>query len=182
MKKNMKKAQMGGSYAQRRAYKSAGASKSKTASGEKSVTKGVGNINDSMERLKGKSFGPAKSSGSKGPVKSGGKSAASVTQQKSNDAYYSKLAGSSDKKDSASKPAKRKLVRTAAATISAPKREMPSTAVTAPKASGIQSRPEGRKYSEKEIKIMEAMKKGKKADGTMKTSAQRKIQRIRRSK
>ena len=177
----MKKAQMGGAYAQRRAYKTAGASKSKTASGEKSVTKGVGNINDSMERLKGKSFGPAKSSGLKGPVKSGGKSAASVTQQKSNDAYYSKLAGSNDNKGSASKPAKRKLVRTATPAISA-KREMPSTAVTAPKASGIQSRPEGRKYSEKEIKIMETMKKGKKADGTMKTSAQRKIQRIRRSK
>ena len=140
------------------------------------ASKGTGDIMSTMEKNKGKSFGPSTSS-SKGPVKPGGRSAASVTKQKSNDAYYSKLANPTGKKTSA--PAKAKVVRTATPTITAPKREMPS-GISKPSVKGVDT--SKKTYSAKDQKIAAAMQKGKKKDGTMKASAQRKIQRIRKSK
>lgn len=85
-------------------------------------------------------------------------------------------------KKKSSTPAKKKVVRTEGPKVNKANREAPSTSVSAPKPSGIQSRKEGKSYSSKDIKMMEAMKKGKKADGTMKASAQRKIARLRRKK
>jgi len=112
----------------------------------------------------------------KGPVKPGGKPGLNVDQKKSADAYYSKLAG--NKPASSTAPAKRKVTRTAAATISAPKREMPST-MSKPSTPGIQKGPEKRKFSDTEVKTMTAMKKGTQANGTMSEGAQRKISSIR---
>lgn len=78
--------------------------------------------------------------------------------------------------------AKRKPVRTASVAVAGPKREMPSSTISKPSTSGIQKGPEKRKFSDKEIKMMEIMQKGKKKNGTLKASAQRKIQKIRKSK
>lgn len=138
--------------------------------------KGTGDIMSTMEKNKGKSFGPSTSS-SKGPVKPGGRSAASVTQQKSNDAYYSKLANPSGKKTST--PAKARVVRTTTPAIAAPKREMPS-GMSKPSAPGIQSKPEGRQATPAEIKAMTALKKGTKKDGTVRAGAAGKAKTIMR--
>lgn len=64
----------------------------------------------------------------------------------------------------------KKVTRTVAAEFSAPKRELGKFS-----APGIQKGPEKRKFSDTQIKIMEAMQKEKQADGTMSASAQMKI-------
>lgn len=115
----------------------------------------------------------------KGPVKPGSRSAASVTQQKSNDAYYSKLANPTGKKASTPAKAKAKVVRTATPAITAPKREMPS-GISKPSVPGIQSKPEGRQYTPAEIKAMTALKKGTKKDGTVRAGAAGKAKTIMR--
>lgn len=144
------------------------------------ASKGTGDIMSTMEKNKGKSFGPSTSS-AKGPVKPGARSAASVTQQKSADAYYTKLAGGAKKPTGSGAP-KRKPTRTASATIAAPKREMPSMSLPKPSAPGIQSKPkvEGREYTPAEIKAMTALKKGTKKDGTVKAGAAGKAKTIMR--
>ena len=72
-------------------------------------------------------------------------------------------------------PSKRKVVRTASAAVSAPKREMPGMTMSKPSTPGIQKGPEKRSYSANQTKIMEAIQKGKQSDGTMSASAQMKI-------
>ena len=74
-------------------------------------------------------------------------------------------------------PAKKKIVRTESKAIDVPKREKPSLNIKTP-AKGIDKGPEKRKFTDAEVKIMGIMKKGKKDDGTMKESAQRKIKSI----
>jgi hypothetical protein len=76
-------------------------------------------------------------------------------------------------------PAKKKIVRTKSEPITSPKNEKPSLNIKTPKTKGIDKGPEKRKFTDAQIKIMEVMNKGKKDDGTMKESAQRKIQSIR---
>jgi hypothetical protein len=80
-------------------------------------------------------------------------------------------------------PAKKKIARTKSEPIAAAKdarkNEMPSLKTIKAPTKGIDKGPEKRKFTDAQIKIMEVMKKGKKDDGTMKESAQRKIQSIR---
>lgn len=140
--------------------------------------KGTGDIMSTMEKNKGKSFGPSTSS-SKGPVKPGGKAAPNPAQQKSADDYYTKLAGGAKKPASGGAP-KRKVTRTASAAISAPKREMPSMSLSKPSTPGIQSKPEGRQATPAEIKAMTALKKGTRKDGTVKAGAAGKAMTIKR--
>ena len=63
--------------------------------------------------------------------------------------------------------------------IKVPERKKPELKVAAPLDKTIKTGPEKRKFSDAEVKIMEIMKKGEKKDGTMKESAQRKIQAVR---
>ena len=147
------------------AYSAYKANKAKKAESSPSTGEGI---------KKYMTSGPSSNATTKGPVKPGARSAASVTQQKSADSYYSKLAGN---KPSGS-PAKRKVVRTTSAAISAPKREMPS-GISKPSVPGVQKGPEKRQFSDTEVKTMTAMKKGTQANGTMSEDAQRKIASIR---
>ena len=115
------------------------------------------------------------------------KSSTSTKSEKKSDGYsdYMKTVQGESFKVSAPKeekkkaPAKKKIVRTESKAIDVPKREKPSSSIKAPATKGIQKGPEKRKFTDAQIKIMEVMKKGKKDDGTMKESAQRKIQAIR---
>jgi hypothetical protein len=80
--------------------------------------------------------------------------------------------------------AKRKPVRTTSVGYSLGKNKMPSSTIrndkdSRPSVPGIQKGPAKRKFTDNQIKIMEIMKKGKQADGTMSESAQRKIQAVR---
>jgi hypothetical protein len=61
---------------------------------------------------------------------------------------------------------KRKVVRTASAAVSAPKREMPSMSMSKPSAPGVSKGPEKKEYSKTESKIageIQKMKSGKNA-------------------
>jgi hypothetical protein len=71
--------------------------------------------------------------------------------------------------------------RVAAQAITAPKRDTPSMMKATPN-KGVDATSRNRVFTDKEKKIMSVMDKGKKKNGTMKASAQRKIQRIRKSK
>lgn len=208
MKKTIKKAQMGGSYAQRRAYKSAGAGKpspSSSPSPEKNsktrttkapaegsdISKYTRNNKSDLIKIASQRSSVINAPGVKytsfyaGPVYKGKTSVKpNAAQQKSADEYYTKLASGPKKTTApkASSEAKRKPVRTAAVEFSAKRDITKQGAPSKPSVPGIQKGPEKRKFSDKEIKMMEIMQKGKKKDGTMKTSAQRKIQKIRKSK
>ncbi len=162
-KKAIPTAQMGRSNIQRRAFKSAGAQSS--SSPEKTPSEGIGikkYMNTNPERFK---------------------SSSSTKPEKKSDGYadYMKTVQGESFKISAPKeekaPAKKKIVRTESKAIDVPKREKPSLSIKAP-VKGIDKGPEKRKFTDAEIKIMGIMKKGKKDDGTMKESAQRKIQAI----
>jgi hypothetical protein len=89
-------------------------------------------------------------------------------------------------KKQASKPVKtgpkKPIVnRVAAQAITAPKRDAPSMMKVTP-SKGVDATSRNRVFTDKEKKIMSVLEKGKKKNGTMKASAQRKIQRIRKSK
>jgi hypothetical protein len=163
-KKAIPTAQMGRSNIQRRAYKSAGAPSSSSAA--KTPSEGIGikkYMNTDPERFKSSNFSKP---------------------EKKSDGYadYMKTVQGESFKVSAPKeekaPAKKKIVRTESKAIDVPKREKPSLNIKTP-AKGIDKGPEKRKFTDAEVKIMGIMKKGKKDDGTMKESAQRKIQAIR---
>jgi hypothetical protein len=106
-------------------------------------------------------------------------------QQKMYDDYMKTVQGESfnfstkAKEEKKQAPAKKKIVRTESKAIDVPKREKPSLNIKTPATKGIDKGPEKRKFTDAQIKIMEVMKKGEKADGTMKEGAQRKIQAIR---
>ncbi len=76
-------------------------------------------------------------------------------------------------------PKKKVVKRVKDEGIKVPERKMPETKLVAPLNRTLRTGPEKRKFSDSEIKIMEIMQKGKKDDGTMKKSAQRKIQAVR---
>lgn len=76
-------------------------------------------------------------------------------------------------------PKKKVVKRVKDEGIKVPERKMPEMKVAAPLDKTLRTGPEKRKFSDSEIKIMEIMQKGKKDDGTMKKSAQRKIQAVR---
>lgn len=99
------------------------------------------------------------------------------TQIKSANEYYDKLAGNKKKTTPVKKAIDRSSV--AAPIKSSVNRTVPS-GMSKPSSPGVSAKPKARKYSNKETKIMEIMNKGKKANGTMKASAQRKIARLRR--
>jgi hypothetical protein len=87
----------------------------------------------------------------------------------------SKMESAPEKKSRAmSKP---KMVRPTSTAITGPKRDMPSGMPKAP-TTGIKKGPEKRTYSDTEEKILGVMDKGKKADGTMRESAQSRIKNI----
>jgi len=162
-KKAIPTAQMGRSNIQRRAFKSAGAQSS--SSPEKTPSEGIGikkYMNTNPERFK---------------------SSSSTKPEKKSDGYadYMKTVQGESFKISAPKeekaPAKKKIVRTESKAIDVPKREKPSLSIKAP-VKGIDKGPEKRKFSKADVKIMEIMQKGKKDNGTMKESAQRKIKSI----
>lgn len=207
MKKTIKKAQMGGSYAQRRAYKSAGAGKpspSFSPSPEKNsktrttkapaegsdISKYTRNNKSDLIKMASERSSVINAPGVKytsvvaGPVYKGKTPVKpNAAQQKSADEYYRKLA-SGPKKTTAPKAAtssesKRKPVRTAAVAVTAKRDITKQGAPSKPSVPGIQKGPVKRKYSDSQIKIMKIMQKGKQADGTMSESAQRKIQAVR---
>ena len=93
---------------------------------------------------------------------------------------------SSEKKSEESTASKReamKPIKGISNTGGALTRTLPSDSVDAVKKPSVKGVDTSKKtYSAKDQKIAAAMQKGKKKDGTMKASAQRKIQRIRKSK
>jgi hypothetical protein len=157
-KKAIPTAQMGRSNIQRRAYKSAGATapKAESTSAPKAAT-------------------PA------APVQSKPKSDGYSDYMKTVQGESFKVSPPKEEKKQA--PAKKKIARTksepVAAAKDARKNEMPSLKTIKAPTKGIDKEPEKRKFTDAQIKIMEVMNKGKKDDGTMKESAQRKIQSIR---
>jgi hypothetical protein len=95
----------------------------------------------------------------KGPVKVGGNTNASTTPT---------TTASTTPKKSTSGTGKRKVVRTASAAVSTPKREMPS-AMSKPSVSGVSKGPEKREFSKTESKIageLQKMKSGKNTEAS----------------
>lgn len=86
-----------------------------------------------------------------------------------------KISDTTKKSSAPKKVVKREKVEA----IKAPERKNPNLKVAAPLDKTIKRGPEKRKFSDSQIKIMEVMKKGEKADGTMKEGAQRRIASIR---
>jgi hypothetical protein len=150
-KKAIPTAQMGRSNIQRRAFKSAGATepKAETTAAPKTTTPAA----------------PAK------PKSDGYADYMKTVQGES-------FKVSAPKEEKKKAPAKKKIVRTESKAVDVPKREMPSLKTIKTPTKGIDKGPEKRKFTDAQIKIMEVMKKGKKDDGTMKESAQRKIKSI----
>jgi hypothetical protein len=161
MKKNIKKAQMGGAYASRRAYKSAGATKPSTGTTKSSSpqssskSNNISNVNrndgyaDYMKTVDSKPVDTVKST----PAKAEGNKGGASTRQ-------------------------RAAVATSKANTPAPNRQQKITPIKglSPIALPERKKPTvAREYSESERKIMSIMNKGKQADGTMSTSAQAKI-------
>ena len=181
MKNKISKAQMGGSYASRRAYKGAGQSSSKKTSTE-SKPSGLG-VAESLKQRKAIDDNKAKLAKSEEARK---KMQGSAEQKSYEEAM---------RKDSEQRMAKRKAsvkAKTVPVTKSINRTKENVDAVKTPTRPGlgmpeiskpsIQKQAQGRQYSEKEKQIMAVMEKGRKKDGTMKASAQRKIQRIRKGK
>lgn len=89
-----------------------------------------------------------------------------------------------ERRKAAAKPTVRRkpaVKRVAAESVAAPKRDAPSMMNLTP-TKGVDATSRNRVFTDKEKKMMAVMAKGKKKNGTMKASAQRKIQRIRKSK
>ena len=152
-KKGIPTAQMGRSYINRRGFKSAGAETPK----ETAPPKPKFNVNAAEAKAKA---------------------------DQALDSYMKTTKGESFKVSDTSKktsaPAPKKVIkREKVEAIKVPERKMPEMKVAAPLDKTLKSGPKKRKFSDAEVKIMEIMKKGEKKDGTMKESAQRKIQAVR---
>lgn len=108
-------------------------------------------------------------------VKTTTQSGGGLSKYASVSAPESKMESAPKKKSRAiSKP---KMVRPTSTAIAGPKRDMPS-GMPKPPTTDIKKGPEKRTYSDTEKKILGVMDKGKKADGTMRESAQSKIKNI----
>jgi len=179
MKKKIAKAQMGGSYASRRAYKGAGSTpvkKDNTKSSDAKKSPGFGKDMDSKKMSNAKVLNSLNSE-------------KKSTSKKLTDEERQVYLDAEAKYDARKKP-QNKTVKTAKPKTASkrtvndlPKiveRENPFDRKLSPK--GSVQIPEKRTYTDKEKKIMEIMARGKKKDGTIKTSAQRKIQAIRKKK
>ena len=152
-KKGIPTAQMGRSYINRRGFKSAGAETPK----ETPAPKPKFTVNAAEAKAKA---------------------------DQALDSYMKTTKGESFKVSDTSKktsaPAPKKVIkREKVEAIKVPERKKPELKVAAPLDKTIKTGPEKRKFSDAEVKIMEIMKKGEKKDGTMKESAQRKIQAVR---
>ena len=152
-KKGIPTAQMGRSYINRRGFKSAGAETPK----ETPAPKPKFTVNAAEAKAKA---------------------------DQALDSYMKTTKGESFKVSDTSKktsaPAPKKVIkREKVEAIKVPETKMPEMKVAAPLDKTLKSGPKKRKFSDAEVKIMEIMKKGEKKDGTMKESAQRKIQAVR---
>jgi hypothetical protein len=168
MKNNITKAQMGGSYAGRRAYKGAGSTPSKKeepSSNKKSPgfgkdmdSKRMSNakVVDSLQKRKTAEENKAKLARDEESRKS-----YEETQRKYDAAQKAKKKVST--KPTSSKPA---VNRTSETAISAPKREMPSMSAPKPSVSGISKGPEKRSYSKTESKMVAELQKMKSGKNT----------------
>lgn len=150
-KKGIPTAQMGRSYINRRGYKSAGVQTPKTAETPKPKLTDVDWKAKADEELE-KYMRTVRGESLKASIAESNKKAA---------------------------PKKKVVKRVKDEGIKVPERKMPEMKVAAPLDKTLRTGPEKRKFSDSEIKIMEIMQKGKKDDGTMKKSAQRKIQAVR---
>jgi hypothetical protein len=171
-KKAIPTAQMGRSNIQRRAYKSAGATAPK-ADTKKAESKPA--------ETKETPPAPAQRPTLIRPLLT---APPDWKQKKMYDDYMNTTKGESfnfsqSKEEKKESTQRKKVVRKKSESISSSKNEKPSLNIKAPTTKGIQRGPEKRKFTDSQIKIMEVMKKGEKADGTMKEGAQRKIQAIR---
>ena len=148
-KKTIPTAQMGRSNIQRRAYKSAGAETPKETPKPKFT------VNAAEAKAKA---------------------------DQALDSYMKTVKGESFKVSDAgnktSAPKKKVVKREKDEGIKVPERKMPEMKVAAPLDKTLRTGPEKRKFSKADVKIMEIMQKGKKDNGTMKESAQRKIKSI----
>jgi hypothetical protein len=171
-KKAIPTAQMGRSNIQRRAYKSGGAPAPKTDTKKTDTKKAESKPTETK---------PTPPTQAKPPVlwRPLLTPPPNWKQQKMYDDYMKTTKGESFNFSTKAKEEKKKVVRTKSEPISSAKNEKPSLNIKAPTTKGIQKGPEKRKFTDSQIKIMEIMKKGEKADGTMKEGAQRKIQAIR---
>jgi hypothetical protein len=152
-KKGIPTAQMGRSYINRRGYKSAGVQTPKpkfTVNAAEAKAKADQELENYMKTVRGESL----------------KASISESDRK---------IAESNKKAAPKKVIKREKVEA----IKVPERKMPEMKVAAPLDKTLKSGPKKRKFTDAEVKIMEIMKKGEKKDGTMKESAQRKIQAVR---
>jgi hypothetical protein len=161
-KKAIPTAQMGRSNIQRRAYKSAGyttpKADAKKAESKPAETKPTFSV----------------------PTPSKPKSDGYDDYMKTVQGESFKISAPKEEKKQAS--ATKKIVRTKSeplVTKDSRKSEISSLKTIKAPTKGIQKGPEKRKFSDSEVKIMNIMKKGEKKDGTMKESAQRKIQAVR---
>lgn len=150
-KKGIPTAQMGRSYINRRGYKSAGVQTPKTAETPKPKLTDVDWKAKADEELE-KYMRTVRGESLKASIAESNKKVA---------------------------PKKKVVKRVKDEGIKVPERKMPEMKVAAPLDKTLRTGPEKRKFSDSEIKIMEIMQKGKKDDGTMKKSAQRKIQAVR---
>jgi hypothetical protein len=150
-KKGIPTAQMGRSYINRRGYKSAGVQTPKTAETPKPKLTDVDWKAKADEELE-KYMRTVRGESLKASIAESNKKVA---------------------------PKKKVVKRIKDEGIKVPERKMPEMKVAAPLDKTLRTGPEKRKFSDSEIKIMEIMQKGKKDDGTMKKSAQRKIQAVR---
>lgn len=200
-KKAIPTAQMGRSNIQRRAYKSAGAEapKKEEASSKTRTTKAPATgsditkytSNDKSDAIKRaaerSSIIPAPgvkyTSVIPGPVyRTSNKSKSDGYEDYMKTVRGESFKISAPKEEKKQTPAKKKIVRTKSeplATKDSRKSEISSLKTIKAPTKGIQKGPEKRKFTNSQVKIMEVMKKGEKANGTMKESAQRKIASIR---
>lgn len=163
----MKKAQMGGSYAARRAYKGANNNPPKSPARPKTAV-----IKSAPSKNKANPYGDYRAY-SEREVENYTPTPRDPVKPAPKRTKVAKSGPTVDQK-------KKEFNKNNPSISTLPKREFPS--MSKPSVPGIGNRPEGRKFSDKEIKIMQVMKKGTKKNGTMKASAQRKISKIRRSK
>ena len=198
---NMKKkaiptAQMGRSNIQRRAYKSAGAEapKKEEASSKTRTTKAPATGSDITKYTSNDKSDAIKRAAERSSIiPAPGVKYTSIipgpayrTSNKSKsdgyEDYMKTVRGESFRVSDATKKSstpKKSIKREKDEGIKVPERKKPELKVATPLDKTIKTGPEKRKFSDAEVKIMEIMKKGKKDNGTMKESAQRKIQAVR---
>lgn len=121
--------------------------------------------------------GPLKESNSAKPTQPKKKSDGYEDYMKTTKGESFKVSDTS-KKTSATAPKKKVVKREKDEGIKVPERKKPELKVAAPLDKTLRTGPEKRKFSKADVKIMEIMQKGKKDNGTMKESAQRKIRSV----